>query len=239
MAGFLYFVPKATAGGPGAVGAVGLRAVLGDRVEWGHIQQGPDGGAGVLMHTPGAGRMAFVPAEQAWAPAPDGRYWVGVELAARPGPKDLEREDRLPGHEVILGDGRPWTVPVGHLFLARSAPVTVMKLGPDGKWRRGQAVEALRPLEEAALEIWKGFHAQLLEAEKEGWRRPAVIVLPDERLSEIAVLALGVNYRLGPVEVSMLDILTSDNVNEVALAVVDWPTIRGLIDVQKKTARAD
>ena len=254
MAGFIYFIPKANGGGPDILRAAGLFDRVGEpSPEWRQLGRGPDGNRGVLVRRPdaAAGELRYRKAEQIWSEGPEAvagsggkaavagsdkgaAYWLGYGKAAKPKPKDLARPEQVGGHYVVLEDGNRWMIPVGFLFLSQSAPVTKMRLRADGKWERGEAVPGLAGLAADAKRIWSEVQLGLLAFEAGDGKHPLVVTVPEEELCEIAARALAVNYSVGPTEVAALEILTSKNVDAVARAIVDWPTIEEMIGLKKK-----
>lgn len=236
MGRFLYFLPKVKGAGPDQLNALGLGELLADaHPEWGEVPAGPGEAAGCMCRIPDSRpyRFGYDADNQTWKVASNGMYWLGFENASRPGPEDLKLDEQIAGHAVTLGDGRDWLIPVGRLFLAERAPITKLHLNGDGGWVSGEAIDRLRGIEADAMRIWENFHLALVESEQTG--RDAVLVMDATELAELAVRALRLNYRVGPDEIDMLELLDSRNVDAVARAVIDWPTIEGLIAYQKKT----
>lgn len=224
MSGLLYFVPGETR--PllrgGELDAVGLAGVLRGAVPEFRQSAGPEGaGPGLLVATRGA-RCAIEAGAQLWQPRLDGRAWTGLWLEARPGPAEIERADAVGGHEVELADGNRWLVPAARCFPEGTQLPETLVLGPGGLVRRVTARYA--GLWEDACRVWD------LGGE-----------LPQDELWRICVRALGVNYRLGPDEANLLEIVTSANLPAMAGALVDAPTIAAAaadLDAAKKNGGA-
>ena len=176
-------------------------------------QNGPSG-PGVLFAHGQAGFEAAGACE--WTAAPDAAYWIGFLRSDLPRPQDLVRAKVMPGHPVCLADGNLWTVPVARLL--DGAPALPRRLTWDGaSWQPGDVLERYADLFGAACRCWDA-----LSQDGE--------VTFDESC-DVAVLALAINYRVGPAEVSALGLFDNTSHIEVVKAMLDWPALE---EVKKK-----
>jgi len=191
------------------------------------VTRGPGDQAGVVFATYEPPKSTeelmpgYYPERQEWAAFPTGKQdacptiWMGVEKGKHPGPEDLARREPFQGHEVVLGDGQSWMIPVVRA-LAGYSPLP-RKLQWDGaSWSPGDVMPAYQQLFEGACHIWDVL-AKTTES---------TVTLTDE--CDMAVQALGLNYRLGPGEVSLLGLLNTRTEGEVVLAALDWPALEAL-----------
>lgn len=134
MSAFLIFVPRASSiDARDTFPKLGLAELLDDGLAWeGQRHErsvGPDNESPGVIFGIDRGpsdnrqsRIAYVASQQLWQPAkplprdgeaplPAGRFWLGWESAAPPGPWDLQRSRPHRGARVRLDDGREWTVP--------------------------------------------------------------------------------------------------------------------------------
>lgn len=187
---------------------------------------GPDGGAGLLiMPAPPAGipdaEVGYFCDRQEWIPAgAHGDYWLGWSKDALPTPESLERpaDIRLAGHLQTLGDLHDWLLPV----VRRPSGATALPQRMGFSRATGKFELAVCPEYEAAWQAageifdWI-FHPRYL---------------PFEKAFALCVQVLALNYRVGPLEASILGLLTTQNFERVFEAAIDWPKIRELLGPQ-------
>jgi hypothetical protein len=220
MSGFLYYVVGRKTMTLKALDAQGLGYIAAEAgPEWAATAQGPDGAAGVIFSLPGRMGAALSPSavgECRWEKYP-GRedVWLGWNPKAPPAPIDLVRSTVVPGHPVKLSDGNEWLVPVARRLAGRTElPCSVAW---DGKtWKQGQVLERYRELWEEACRLWDEITGA----------KAATIRL--ETSLDFAARALAVNYRLGPAEISALQLFDTESEGRMVLAVVDWPAFEEL-----------
>jgi len=221
---------------------------LKDRLDGGMHRQGlnkgPDG-QGMLICAADrmeASRLRYHPEEQQWTLVPAcGRpaYWVGVISGETPGPADLVRKKTLPGHLVELADGKHWLCPVargqgqqdGRLVWYHTLPRSLI-LREDGTWSEGEVVHRWARLWQIAEAYWQ---ARMGAADPEA---PVGSELQFDFQGAAAAAAecLAVNYRLTPVEISLLDLLDTDSPRKILDSLIDWPTLVALAaELEKKT----
>ena len=234
---FLYFLP----GEPKVpdrerIAAAGLQYAFDDLDEMvpGTISGngGPDGNPGVVIAAKRtAGRVGYYPDVQTWQQIPGSEAWIGYVTAEPPKPADLLRSKPIAGHEVELGDGQRWLVPIASQATEKEGEyagnVCALTVGlmrdSDGRWVRGEVADKHKSLWDLAEPCW--------DALVRGTEGPLRDSLPAQ--GEAAVAVLSGNYRLSDTEVDLLGLLDDKNVTEILLALVDWPTVTELL---KKTA---
>ena len=237
MAGFLYF-----AAGRPRVDQAWLEAHgpahafepddLG-RISQAEVGQGPGDQRGVLFaRTAGEPQpMGYAPGVQKWAKAVSGGWWVGCETDAPPTPADLEHSEIIDGHVVRMGDGQQWLVPVARLFSGGTALPQAIVLGPNGE-KVLRALPAYAAIARHAERVAQDVHIGI------GLRERPKDYEPMSLLDgwDICVAALALNYRIGPDEASLLEILTTPVVPQVLGALVDVPTLMAV--AQQRLAAA-
>ena len=187
---------------------------------------GPDGSSGLLLiPTPPEGlpdsfRIGYFAAEQTWIQAKD--FWIGHKSGELPLPSQLQREYLVAGEEHVLGDGQVWVCPIirrrGEIDLPSHWGVDPM----TGQFQ-AKILEEYRLAWDVAQTCW----------DVVGGRRSL-------RLSEalsLCVDALSVNYRIGPVEATLLRLFDQTNYEAVMGAAIDQAFLREFMEneAQKKT----
>jgi len=234
MPGFLYYIPGLQAGlSLEAARAAGLAYALDGPIGSVGVRGGPDGGDGVLValaKSAAAEELSYHPDRQTWRKIPACDAWVGLSTTHYPLSTDLARGKQLAGHEVVLGDDRPWLVPVargwveqdGDLRWYHNLPQRSV-LADDGRWSEGDVLPRYAPLWELAMRFEDARRAAvtLIDAPAGG----AVRVQFDfDGLHQAAVRCLQENYRIGPAEAALLGLLTADISREILEALIDLPT---------------
>jgi hypothetical protein len=183
---------------------------------------GPDRLSGTLA-TPCSGILSleYRPEAQRWVKLPGG-VWLGVDKAERPEPSALQRAEIRTGHLVKLGDGQCWEIPVARLATGGSGLPRRRVLAADGT-RTWEVDAAYAGLTDAAARVWMALRGQSVS-------------MADEEVDRACGAALAVNYRLGLVEALVLGLLTDTAIRGILEALVDMPTVRQILDVEKKTA---
>ena len=216
MAGFLYFAPARPRVDRAWVTDHGPAYAFDDddwgRMSQGELGQGPGDQRGCLFARR-AGEphaLGYAPDRQRWAKAAgSGEYWLGYDTAEPPTPAHLERAEIIDGHLVRLGDGQQWLVPVARMFSGGTALPQAIVLGPNGE-KVLRALPAYVAIARHADRVATDIHIGM----SDGW--------------DIAVEALALNYRIGPDEASLLQLLTTPIVPNVLEALVDVPTLRAV-----------
>lgn len=235
MPGFIYFIPNAGSATSKDLAALGLAHVFGkgESYEAGVIERGPGGDGGLLVRMSGEDlpALSYQSDKQEWIRA--GAWWLGWQKRTLPGPEDLGRDPMLWGHDCILGDERTWVVPALRL-IDEGGPVFAKhryKLAEGGRWKR-QPMAEYAALAQHVETLWR----YLLQITDDG--DEATPEMSEAELIDIACAALAMNYRVGPVEISALGLLTSESLRSVLHAVVNLPAIleasKALREAEKK-----
>ena len=232
MAGLLYYVPKLRGADKGQLKKVGIDTQIEAGITFvAIIGTGPDGGTGgvVVPKTPREGGkvpdVGYYPDKQRWEKAPGKEYWIGHETENPPTPADLAREDIISGHQVKLVDGNEWTIPVARVFSGGTLLPSALRLGEDGE------------IEKTILHKFEGFSKR----SEALWEQLVNIVFvsdedPDREEGEdyditvkdgweIACEALCLNYAMTQREISFLSLISTDNVKQVLISIVDIPSL--------------
>jgi len=247
---FLYFVPTdditiATHGIPPAL----RYAFEGKPLEAGVIS-GPDGSAGlILANRPHAGRLGYFPTEQTWGPIPGSDCYVGFAAASLPlhpaaplpVPSPFARANELAGKNVADSLGNLWHIPFAMNYLELGEglwPVPQLPqrltLGEGGQWVRGQVMPAYAQLWQLVSDYGQALAEAVIAVQAEDEQRES-FVFSFDRLDDLAIAALQVNYRLGPVELDLLGIYDETFRQEVIDTVRGMPLLAAL---KKKQAPA-
>lgn len=248
MAGFVYFVPGARTpkDADDTLRKAGAAHVIDGKFET-RTGQGPSPegkpAAGVLVApipaVPGEpARTVYEPELQTWQQMPKTACWIGIEKARPPRPVDLVREKVRAGHLVTLAE-QPWMVPLARLLSGAPALPQIVTVDAEGRhdFRIGGPAAWLW---EKACAFWDEWRATESEAPAEaftwiGRNSEGGIVTKLANCFDLAIEVLSVNYRLGPGEASLLELITSEGASDVLLAVVDWPALE---ELEKKAQAA-
>jgi len=257
MAGLLYFVPGLNGPDLARLASIGLDPIVGRRApSCRQTTEGPDGTAGVVLvaHAEADGavepRCGYFPAEQTWARAVAGGYWIGYQTDAPPRPVDLQRKTIVVGHAVRLEDDHDWIVPLARVFPQGSALPRRLILGPDGTVVE-QPLERFAALSARASRVWDGWRKTLDEMAIASGGQGG-LVAEGETLDPLTALdeayalaadALALNYRIGVEELNVLGLVTSENLTNLdgtglLDALVDLPTIMQLSQTLSKKNEA-
>lgn len=236
MSGFAYFIESRAAINRAGLVELGLGyAFAGAPCAVRSTTSGPGDAPGVVVACE-ASDAGYFPGKQSWrrlrGPV-NARIWIGqYDDREPPGPDWLRTPEQLPGHLVTLRDGRQWLVPCARQFAdgeQRRAVPARLDIDGDGRWISGDVLPEYSRLWHAAERFAEWF----LAGDQAG-----ALLIGD--LTDYAVAALSVHYRLGPVEAAMLGLFDDRGLaaREVMLAAIDWPTMQAWAESQKK-ATAD
>ena len=187
---------------------------------------GPGSQPGLLLSRYDA--PVYVPMEQVWRPVLSPTTlrrvpgaWVGCAKspAGRPAASLLLRSEVAVGHTVRLRDGNRWTIPViRRLPVGCGKPAVVIRRGLNGTIRKDTCGNLDELFSRAIAVTMDTAGGQRTER---GVGREAQSA--EEELLTLAELALGLNYRAGPAEVALLELLDSVNARAICEALVDLP----------------
>lgn len=153
-----------------------------------------------------------------------GRVWLGwwLDKNMQPGPDALQREAlSLECYDVRLADGNQWQIPI-----LRKRPYTgvdeinlpmVVMLGADGK---------------PELQIKSEYQGLFLMAEelREHLFNDDSRKLDIAKISELAELALSVQYRVSRAEICALGLIDTQNIKDIVDALLDGPNLRQFLE---------
>lgn len=197
-------------------------------------QKGPDGGRGFVyidQHAD-AGKVGYYDDRQEWIEVPYLGCWIGRYKDDPPKESDLRRGKMLQG-KPLSWRGEHWQVPVARSFQEQDGQVVPtwhlsvhFKINYEtGEWDVGQVQEEYRPLWDAALKYWDfWFHVNVDTEEEEG-----SFNLATGEVADLASLALGVNYRVGKAELSMLELLSVETCSQIMGIVIDLESMDAIL----------
>jgi hypothetical protein len=218
MAGFIYYLPDVQGpAGRSIVAERGLDYAIGKAWSTAGVQKGPDGGQGLIVcDTRSTDAPGYYPDRQEWVRRPDGRVWVGRPIDQGIGPEDLSQEEPLPGRWCPLNDGQDWVVPIARGLAIEGddlrwycALPEALTLDPQGHWQSAGVIRRYEPLWRLACDWWDHWRGKSDRA----WSL-------DDRASA-AIQALQANYRIGPIETSLLRILDSTSIERILAILID------------------
>lgn len=227
MAGFFYFIADSARPGGGAltrqaISDAGLGYLLdgkgGPTVQ--PTDRGPEKQSGTFFTVAGAGGRGepsiLRAGEARWDKIPGLEAWIGRLEGESPGPEDLARAKLIDGYPVELADGKTWLVPVVRALGGGSRlPRAMVWDGRD--FVEGGVRPAYEKLFAAGQRIW-----DLISTSPDGH----AVTLSEATATSVAALAA--NYRIGPAEVDLLELLDSANTVDVVKALIDYPAVEGL-----------
>lgn len=183
----------------------------------GQRSTGPvEGKTGLLVYTSSlpSGLCKYSPADQEWIEAEPGR-WVGYWRNLKPTPGDLIVDDTklLDGWPAELGDGNVWILPRLKSETEQSGLPHVVRLSSSGCLYT-EPVEKYKDLCKDGERLWE----TLLWMRKGGEKPERPMVEPD--IFRLISRLVGVNYRVGPAEVSLLGLVTTHNFLLTAFSIV-------------------
>jgi len=166
-------------------------------------------------------RFGFFPDQQTWHAIDDGSLlWIGLHNDNPPTPAELQRSKVFRGYEMELGDGNTWQIPV----IRR--PTDLWTALPQSQYiEGGKLVQSLK----AAYRSYWDHSAEVADGFIAGKEFTVI------RAHELAVEALGLNYRFGPNEQKILGIVDSENYIALLSYTIDLPHVNEVLDFQKKT----
>jgi hypothetical protein len=191
--------------------AEGLGYAVEDRITSRGCDRGPDGMKGVAVCHGGNqdGQLGYWADRQTWKKIPGSTVWCGMYTADPPRPDDLARAEQISGEWLALDDGHRWLAPKARrwleiddrLFWDYNLPRR-MSLSEHGLWQPGNVKPKYVRLWQLATEYEAAASAALAQSvEDEGTVRFSF-----DEIDLLAISALQVNYRIGPVELDLLGI---------------------------------
>jgi len=182
---------------------------------------GPDGQRGVTVVEGGNedGRLGYWPAKQTWRQLPGNDVWVGMYTDDALDPQRLARAEQITGQWITADDGSRWLAPMakrwheinGDALWSCNLPQRLV-LNDAGLWLPGGPTPRYTRLwdlatqyEQRIFEVANGQTAKFDE-------------------DQVAILALQVNYRIGPAELDLLGIYNMEFRRCILQALLDVDT---------------
>lgn len=196
-----------------------------------NISAGPGGGAGIILafdrHDGQIPAVRYAADAQTWRKGPAGKFWVGVDNDDHPGPDDLIRRSPADGERIKLLDDNEWIIPRIVSPLRANALHKLITLDDDGEtW-------LYVPMPEDEAIIADGNKVLDLAKNCNGGN----IRIDFQEGTRIAISALKMNYRIGPLEVDLLHLLSESDIGKVLWSMIDGAMIDKFIDRQLEDAR--
>lgn len=168
---------------------------------------------------------------QTWRPLV-GDVWVGIYTDNPPTPAELARPEQLPGYLVPLADGRPWHVPCARRWFDGDEPTVhcVLPRSMDYTAGSGWAAGDVKPRYRALWRLVEDYTRTVAAALGDAEDDPRTEVrFRFDALDELAVGALQMNYRVGPVELAMLGAYDEQSRKAIIDHVLDNPAWVSLV----------
>ena len=241
MSGFFYFLPgisrMATLPSAEEIAARGLAYAFEGRPHGRGVMMGRVEGylLGCRRRFADVGEVYFDPAQQ-WQPHPSGKYSVGYYPDRLPGPAELARAKLIEGHSIELADDRRWEVPLARSVHAAADPKLIcawscelpqaLAIDAKGDWIEQGPLPRYRSLWDL-VSSWNDARRSFADdpaAAKliEHWSTYKVRI-------DAAVQVLAANYVVGPIECSILRLLTKENTKEILDLAIDQPEFERLL----------
>lgn len=221
MAGFIYAIPNGGMINAKKLEAVGLMSIFADIIpnfSQRQAAKGPGGGDCTLICIgDDAKSLYFKPEEQSWQQSLNGKYWVGFYNENKPNEQNLRRKKQLAGHEIELGDGSKWLVPIARIITGGSAMPQSLILGKNGEVFT-EKLPQYAQFSAQAEKLWDDFRTETSNKKQE-------IKLSISERMKFAYEALEWNYLVGTEEINLLKLITTENLHDVLEAIIDIPTL--------------
>lgn len=215
MPGFLYFVNGQNPSVPDSI-----RYAFESSPQIRECLSGPDQRSGSIFadkSTP-VQNVKFDPNSQCWERIPNSEIWVGIYPDNPPTEQSLRKSVQLDGYLVPLGNGENWNIPIARTWNDQGNYITrlpcVVGVDASGKiYQTDKIVAEYRELWDTATEIFEGLKASLLESEDSETK--LLVDYPS------CFRVISSNYRVSPIEISMLELVNTRNAWSIANALID------------------
>jgi len=211
MASFLYWIPG---GGvtvpPEQIDEHGLAYAFDGGCTARTCDRGPDGQRGAVVVAGGNedGKCGYWPSKQAWRQVAGRSAWVGMYNQNKPTPDDLIRQQQVTGVWIDADDGSRWLAPIARKWHVLDDQIVWdynlprrLTLNDDGLWVPGE----VKPRYERIWQLAMDYEATATEALAKADSASVVRFRYDD-MDLLAISALQVNYRIGPIELDMLGV---------------------------------
>lgn len=222
--------------------AYGLSYAIEDRHTARGCDNGPDKRHGVVVcHGDNRnGKLGYFPELQQWKQIPSSDVWVGVYLDAKPRPDDLSRADQITGRWLTLDDGNRWLCPMARRWVEMDSRLLWdynlprrLTLNEEGVWLPGE----VKPRYEKLWQLAMAYEdvAAKAAANTDG----DVVRFTFDDIDGLAIGALQVNYRVGPVELDLLGIYDDQARQAIVRVLLDADTREEWIKKKLREAGLD
>jgi hypothetical protein len=173
-------------------------------------------------------RTGYQPEFQTWTPIHSESLWIGINNDEPITEEDIRRQRLHPGWESILREGEAWIVPVVRRPDGSSELPTEMYFDAAGN--------LCRPIKDRYQEFWQesAKTCALFAAGDTAIEE----VLPIETRLHLAIRALGINYRFGRTEQSIMRLIDSENHLFILYNTIDRRKVDAVREAEKKTELA-
>lgn len=215
---------------------LGVQDLVTGRPAFQLVDRGPDGdkaGGGFVLPLIGDAAPAFHPDRQTWrrfeGDAAGSEAWFGWNTKDGPvGPDDLARGDMIAGHEVRLGDGQMWEIPVAVLKDGTSPLPRSLRRVRDGQGRMVGIPGDVLP---RYADLW-AMAGQVYDA----MRGTSAVNVIDTW--DMACRTLAHNYRVCPALIETLGLFDTNIQREVCKTLIDIQSLRAERDEAAKKNEA-
>lgn len=223
---FVYFIPGLS--GPASreqLEAAGLGYAFPKGQEF-HCAGDSEGPAGMgALVSADAKALRFKKSDVRWEQTE--KIFVGIMPSQTPKPAALRNEQSfVDGHAVVLGDKNSWTIPVIRFSDGSTSLPCVLRRQASGSHRY-----------EVRSEFRKVF--QMCDDLVDGVLQGKAPAFTPDQVAEFSAVVLGINYRISEVEISMLELIDTANIKQVANAVLDVPKMLVLFEEFKKKLQTE
>lgn len=175
-------------------------------------------GSTFSLHGKGKGsfRINFENSVQSWQDIPGTPLSIGYNIDNPPTPQDFMKPEIVPGHNLLLGDGNEYIIPIARRYQVGCLLPYDMLMLVHGKLQK-VTIERYLELQQIAekIAIWQGFMP--------GDKKDISFIDTDEKFFLVCCKVLATNYNLDYREISILKLFNNINIVKVLQYVVDLP----------------
>lgn len=167
------------------------------------------------------------PAKQVWIEAKG--YWVGYHVGLKPQSVDLQRASIVSGYRHECPLTGEWIVPLARTMDGGTRFDQRVAYLPDGTITK-KPVSRYKSLCDFAAEHWE--FLTKMEDENGSLNFDA-----DQRYCDTACEALGINYHVGPYELTLLEVLTMESAVYICGYLCDLPGLISIISAKRAATK--
>ncbi|MBI9016895.1 MAG: hypothetical protein JEZ07_06495 [Phycisphaerae bacterium] len=231
MAGFLYFIEgQSQLPTESQLVELGLGHLVGCALGTNPANKGPnDSGAGLIFAVDGAVHpIMLVPDKQKWIKTD--KYAVGYYVDMIPCRDDLLSGANWPGHAVMMNDGNDWIIPP-----FRYLPNFLEYDPAQGQLMR-QPLKKYQPMAKQVERLWLDYFYDT--GIDENYQKPQDHEsFTESQQLQLCADFLAINYRVGIIELGLLQLLGDKQMELSLKAILDLPRL--VAASQKKTLAGD